>query len=62
MSTIPDVIIARHCGIKVLVIAAISNLAVGLSDVKLSHQVTVEGAQLAMNHVSQLIHEVVKTL
>ncbi len=62
MSTIPDVIIARHCGMKVLVIAAISNLAVGLSNVKLSHKVTVEGAQLAMEHVSTLIHELIKTL
>ena len=40
MSVVPEVISARHCGLKVVAVAAITNLAEGLSDVKLSHAQT----------------------
>ena len=34
MSTIADVIIARHCGMEVAAVSAVSNMAAGLSDEK----------------------------
>jgi len=55
MSTIPEVIIARHCGLQVIVISAISNLASGLSAVPLSHETTLKGARLAETKLTQLI-------
>ena len=35
MSVVPEVISARHCGLKVVAVAAITNLAEGLGDVKI---------------------------
>ena len=37
MSTVPEVIVARQCGLKVAAISCITNLAAGLSRRKLSH-------------------------
>jgi xanthosine phosphorylase len=38
MSTVPDVMIARHCGLKIAAIAAITNMAAGLQAEPLSHE------------------------
>ena len=38
MSTIPEVIAARHMGIKVLAISCVTNMAAGTSDEVLSHE------------------------
>ncbi len=35
MSVVPEVISARHCELKVVAVSAITNMAEGLSDVKL---------------------------
>jgi purine-nucleoside phosphorylase len=48
MSTVPESIIARHQGIKVLAISCISNLAAGMSEEKINHEEVMEaGAQIA---------------
>lgn len=55
MSTIPEVISARHCGLRVAAIAAISNMAAGLSSVKLSHELTLSGAKQSVDKLLRLI-------
>lgn len=55
MSVVPEVIIARHCGLRVAAITAITNLAVGLSDEKVTHDVTLHYADIASRKLIKLI-------
>ncbi|MBL4647734.1 MAG: purine-nucleoside phosphorylase [Gammaproteobacteria bacterium] len=55
MSTIPDVIVARHCGMKVLAIAVICNYAAGMVDIAPSHQEVLENASQAAKNLQILI-------
>jgi len=45
MSMVPDVIIARHCGLRAVGVSVITNLACGLSPKKLSHDLTMAEAE-----------------
>lgn len=55
MSTVHETIVARHCGLRVCAISAITNLAEGLSDVALSHEQTLHDAQRAAGDLSRLL-------
>ena len=55
MSTVPEVLVANHCGIPVVAISVITNLAAGMNKTKLSHQETLENAALAESHILNLI-------
>lgn len=55
MSVVPEVIAARHCGLKVVAVSAITNLAEGLGDVQLSHQQTLSAAALSRQNFIALI-------
>lgn len=45
MSTVPEVIVARHAGIRVLGISCISNMAAGILPQPLSHSEVMETAE-----------------
>ncbi|MBL4906123.1 MAG: purine-nucleoside phosphorylase [Sneathiella sp.] len=62
MSTIPEVLVARHCGLRVAAISNITNLVAGLSETKLSHEQTLECAQLAAQDLEKLVTVFLKTL
>ncbi len=48
MSTVPEAIAARHCGMNVLGISCITNLAAGISDETINHEEVMEtGAKVA---------------
>ncbi len=55
MSTVPDVIIARHCGMRVAAISIISNLAVGLNDKTISHEKTLQVAEQSSGDLRKLL-------
>ena len=55
MSVVPEVISARHCGLKVVAVSAITNLAEGLGDIKLSHEQTLAAAELSRQNFINLI-------
>ena len=42
MSTVPEVIVARHCGMKVLAISCVTNLAAGISSQPINHEEVLE--------------------
>ena len=42
MSTVPEVIAARHMGLEVLAISCVTNMAAGLSGQKISHEEVLE--------------------
>jgi purine-nucleoside phosphorylase len=42
MSTVPEAIVARHCGLQILAISCITNLAAGILDAPLSHAEVLE--------------------
>jgi xanthosine phosphorylase len=60
MSVVPEVIVARHCGLRVLGVAAITNLAVGLSDETVTHEGTLHYADIAARKLVKIIPEFIK--
>jgi len=62
MSTVADIIVARHCGMKVACIAAITNFAAGLNPVALTHEEVLENAKLGAGNLINLINTVVPKL
>jgi len=50
MSTVPEVLVARHCGLKVAALSAVTNLAEGMTDDTPSHDETLaQGATIAIS-------------
>lgn len=62
MSTVPEVLVANHCGLKVAVIATITNYATGLAQSSHSHEAVLMTAEHAAEKLKTLIEGFVKTL
>ncbi len=62
MSTIPEVLVARANGIKVLGISCITNLATGISRKPLNHQEVTEIAALTKDKFQKLLSEIISVI
>ena len=60
MSTVPEVIVANHCGMTVAGISCITNMAAGLSHTKLSHDEVKETADRVRDHFVNLVRHSVR--
>jgi purine-nucleoside phosphorylase len=55
MSTVPEAIVARQCGLNVAAVSCITNLAAGISPEKLSHAEVLETAERVKKSGAALI-------
>ncbi|WP_349407642.1 purine-nucleoside phosphorylase [Pseudalkalibacillus sp. SCS-8] len=62
MSTVPEVIIARHSGMEVLGISCISNMAAGILDQPLTHDEVIETTEKVKANFMDLVQQVVKSM
>lgn len=62
MSTVPETILARHAGLKVLAFSMLTNMAAGLSDEALSHAHTLRSAHAADEDASRLLAAVIAAI
>jgi purine-nucleoside phosphorylase len=57
MSTVPEAIVARQCGLNVAAISCITNLAAGISKEKLSHAEVLETAERVKTLAAKLLNK-----
>jgi xanthosine phosphorylase len=62
MSTVHETAVARHVGLKVAAVSAITNLAEGMSEEPLSHEQTLRDAQRAADALAPLLVRFVEGL
>ena len=62
MSTVPEVIAAVHCGIKVLGISCLTNMAAGILEQPLTHEEVMETGKRIENDFSRYVIELVKNM
>lgn len=62
MSTVPEILVAHHCGLKSGALATITNFATGLAQTAHDHNEVVAVAQKASSQLIELIHHFLKRL
>ena len=61
MSTVPEVILARHQGLPLCALSVITNYAAGMSETKLSHEQTISFASKAADTVEKVLISYLKS-
>ena len=59
MSTVPEATVARHCGIRVLAISCITNVAAGMSNAEINHDEVMTVGERAGKQLAKLIVRVI---
>ena len=62
MSTAPEVIVAGHCGMEVLGVTLLSNMAAGILDQPLSEEEVLQAGEAAREKFSALIRGCLREL
>jgi purine-nucleoside phosphorylase len=62
MSTVPEVIVANHMGIRCLAISCVTNMAAGILPQKISHEEVLETGERVRGTLVRLLHGVIPRL
>ena len=62
MSTVPETIVARHCGMRVLGLSCITNMAAGVLNQPINHQEVMEMGRRVRGDFGALVTEIVKAI
>lgn len=62
MSTVPEALVARHCGMKVLGFSLLTNMAAGILDQPLCEEEVLEAAAAAKDQFSRLVRRCLSEL
>ncbi len=62
MSTVPEVIVARHCGIRVFGMSVITDLGISDQPVEVSHEEVQEAAHQAEPLMTEIMREMIRRL
>ena len=62
MSTVPEVIVANHCGIKTVGISCLTNMAAGILDQPLNHEEVIETSNKVKKDFIRLMDRVINTI
>lgn len=62
MSTVAEVIMASHCGLSVLCISCVSNMAAGITGAAITHEEVIETGKTIADKFKRLVSEVIKEM
>jgi purine-nucleoside phosphorylase len=62
MSTVAEVVVARHCGMKVLAISIVTNMAAGILDQPINHAEVLEIGQRIKGRLTELLRSLIPRL
>jgi xanthosine phosphorylase len=62
MSTVPECLVARHCGMRVAAISTLTNLAAGMTDEELSHEQSLAVGAKAAKDLARLLPAFLESL
>src|SRR5207302_28048 len=62
MSTVPEAIVARHMGLRVLGVSCITNMAAGVLDRPISHEEVIETGERVRETFAELLRRVIPKL
>ena len=62
MSTVPETIVARHCGMRVLGISSVTNMAAGVLDTPINHEEVLAIGKSVKEPFSKLINAIINNL
>ena len=62
MSTVPEVIVANHSGIKVIGISCLTNMAAGILDQPLNHEEVIKTSNMVKNKFMNLMGALITAL
>ncbi len=62
MSTVPELLVARHCNLPVIAISCITNLAAGITGEELSHEEVIETTNAVKEKFKTLVKEIINRM